>query len=182
MNDAWHWFATRVVDHLRWYWIVALLCVAASGALLGCEPKTASIINPDQEVTEKQLEVEEAIIEGQLQRRANELQRLVADLEAERTEAEAKLGVAAQDLQEQQEMLDALATASLDIAGQVLTGDLGAREIIGLIITGGLATFGIGGGLTGRRNSKKLDELSDEKKALESEIKRLNGKLVDASS
>ncbi len=131
------------VDHNRWLIVGLIVAVALSSLLIGCVPKTASILYPDRLVTAAELEREAVQIQGDAEAQLAQLELARADLQRQ---AELRAKVI--------EIAGGLGTSLA--AGQI-TPAAGIAAVIQL-----LALAAAGGAIAdNRRKDKKITELKN---------------------
>ena len=116
----------RAIDHNRWLVVALLIAVALSGWLIGCVPKTASVLDPGREVTAVELDREAVVIQARAEAELRQLELARADIQRQ-AELRAKII----------EVAGSLGTAA--VAGQIspAAGIAAVIQVLTLAAAGG---------------------------------------------
>jgi len=133
--------ALKWVDQNRYMAVAVILAVGLAVWLLGCQPMTASVRHPGEQVTAVELEREAALIESDIQAQLKALEMARADIERQ-------VALRAQAV----EILGGLATAATTGTFTPATGINAGLTLLGLI--------GLGAVADNRRKDKVIAEKS----------------------
>lgn len=133
------------MDYNRGLLISLAIGLSASAWLVGCDVKTASIIDPTRDVTAAQLDREITTLQGQLDKRAAAIVAMEADYNSDVTAANANIAAANADIEAQIQLRLKLIEMAGGIGSAVASGGFTAPAAIGsvvqlmtLLATGGL--------------------------------------------
>jgi len=137
--DVWHKFV-KALDHGRYKFVGILIAGIAAIGLIGCQPKTSSVLNPGEKVDRTQLTAEAATLQARYAADA-------AKIEAGFIDIEQQAAMRAQIV----EVLGGAATAAA-------TGGITTPSAIGTVVT--LLSLGLAGGgvVDGARKNKVIQE------------------------
>jgi len=145
--DLWHKI-TNYIDHNRGLFVALILAGIVSVAFVGCQPKTYSLVIPNEKVTLKELEREILVEQSRLEAEAFALESK-ARVFAESAE------IAKQDIYNQIDSINKVIETVGGIALTVTGGSFSAPAAVGTVITAILG-LGAGGLLYDNRRKDKL--------------------------
>ena len=142
--DVWNKFLKGVLDHHRGIVIGLVLAIALSIAVVGCSPKTKSLLSEDQQVTLAELEREAVIVQKNLDSHATTITKLIEDHNTNVAAYNKAIELAEEDIARKiairQQILEVVGGLGTTIA----TGGLTAPAAIGSVLQ--LLTLGFAGG------------------------------------
>lgn len=161
MVDMWH-KVLQWVDHNRWLVAGLSLAILMSVWVVGCQPTTASILNPKAKVTASQLQREMAIVSTGFSKREALIIQMQAALSAEAQEKSDTIAAAIDDLDRQiamrQQIITAIGGMGQSLAAGTLTPAAGINGVMSLILL-----LGAGGlGVDNLRKSRVITQLKSE--------------------
>ena len=150
------------VDHNRGLVTALLLAVMLSVWVVGCQPKTTSVLDPHQKVTAAELQREMAIVSRDLSKREAMIAQMQAALEAEAQEKSDAIAAAIDDLDRQiamrKQMITAIGAMGQSLAAGTLTPAAGINGVVSLILL-----LGAGGlGVDNLRKNRVIQQLKDK--------------------
>lgn len=145
MNDLLHTILTWL-DHNRYLALSLAAALALSGWLVGCDPKTTSLLSPQQKVTVEQLGREVITVQANFDKRAALLKQEEAAYNADVKSANDSIDLAKADIAKQVALRTQLVEVAGGIGTAVATGGMTAPAAIGSVIQilGLLAAGGLG--------------------------------------
>lgn len=126
--------ATKWAEHNRFLVLAMVVGLALSVWLLGCQPQTTSLLDPDQKVTATQLEREVILVQMGLDDQAAMLTSLESRYNSDVTAKNRQIEAAETDLEEQQKMRLELINLVAGIGTAVTQGGLSAPAAIGSVV------------------------------------------------
>ena len=134
----------KFVDYHRGVAVGVLLAIIAAAWLVGCQPKTTSLLYPDKVVTAKELGREVVLVQRHLDTEGVYLGAKIDEHNVKIESANAAIELAETDIAEQIEMRKAIIEVVGGLGTAISTGGLTAPAAIGSILQ--LALLGLAGG------------------------------------
>lgn len=161
--DLWNRFL-KALDHGRWKVAGLVLASVAAIWLVGCQPKTTSLLTPDKVVTAKEMGREVVLVQKQLDTEAVYLHAKIDDHNAKIAAANASIELAEADIAEQLETRRQIIEIAGGLGTVIASGGLTAPAAIGSILQ--LAMIGLAGGavVDNKRKNKIISTLKNGKK------------------
>jgi hypothetical protein len=144
MRDSWH-ALLKWADYHRGVLAAGVIVTALAGYLVGCEPRTHSLISPGDSITASQLVAETQIVESNLDRQRNELVREVSDFNEEVARFNEATEAAVVELQRQHELRQQITETIGGFASDAVEGRFNPISAISALVT--LITVGTASGL-----------------------------------
>lgn len=152
--DLWHKLL-KWCDHDRGILVAMILSAAIIVCGLSCAPRTPSLIDPAVMVTAPELEREIVVVKAGLEDRRLDAESAMARVEREAAMADAKVGLAVDDLVRQQERNEQIVNTIAGIGGAVAQGTVNPAAIIGGAVQ--IATLlGVAGAVYDNRRKDKV--------------------------
>lgn len=149
-------------EHNRWLVLSLVVALALSSWIIGCQPKTTSLLDPDKQVPAATLEREAVVIEAGLAKQVATLRQLEAAYNADVVKMNASIEMAQADIKRQVELRLKFIEVLGGIGSAVASGGLTAPAAVGSAVQ--VLTLLAAGGLAfdTRRKSKVIGELKND--------------------
>jgi len=142
------WFHSmaKFLDYNRGIVFGLLIAAALAAGIIGCQPKTQSLLTPPDRVTATQLEREIVIVQADIKKREAKIVSDSSELEADIAAVNEQVDAAVADIERQVELRKTIITAvgaiGADVAAGTITPAGAVNAVISLLLigsTGGLA-------------------------------------------
>lgn len=164
MKDIWNRLF-KWLDHYRFTALgilLAVVVVVAGLALVGCESKTTSLVDPDREITRDQLRREVVAVDTEIRLERVEIEAASERLNEQITKYNDSLEAASADLDEQDAVKAAILEFAAQLALQGASGTLNPAALIPLGVGVLGSVLGIGSALDSRRKDKVITTLKSK--------------------
>ena len=146
----------KMLDHNRWTVGLMAVAVLVSAGLVGCQPETMSLVDPDRRVTAVGLARETTALKAGLEKRQSALDVDVTAL-ADQT------GIASSEIEAKTELRRTIVETLGGIGTAVAEGSFSATSGVGAVIQLALAGLAGGGLLDRRRKDQVIAKLKNGK-------------------
>lgn len=148
-------------EHNRFLVLMLILGAILGVGIIGCQPKTTSLLDPQEKVTPIQLEREVVIVQLGLDDQATQIEQLRQNYNARVAAANAQIEAAGADLQAQQELRLRLLELAGGLGTAVAQGGVTAPVAVGSIVQMLALLVAGGAGLDSIRKSKVIGTLKN---------------------
>lgn len=157
---------TNWIDHNRGVFTMVIVGIVVSVGIVGCQPTTTSLLNPERKVTVAELDREVIILDQQFSKRASIITTLRDEFNFAVLSKNAEISMAEEDLERKYEARAELINIVGGVAATIASGATLSPPAIVSTVLSVVGLFAVGG--LGYDNVKKGRKIKEQKTALNS--------------